>query len=235
MQLAYKINKLFSGQAMKSAGEAFHRTLHPIAVDAVMKEIDTDGLQRITAKYAVPGELTHWPKYVDARRWLRLNVRRAQDLRLNIRRFPLQILDLGSGGGYFLLVARYLGHSGLGLDIDDPPMYEDMFQVFGLERVIWRIEAFQELPELNKRFDLVTGFSICFNGHKTKDLWTPKEWGFLLNDLKSRFLKPNGEIFLGMNPEPGDVYYTPELKAFFLHHGAQIDRAKVWFKTIERI
>ena len=235
MRLAHKINKLFSGQALKSAGEAFHRALHPIAIDTVMKEIDTDGLQRITAKYAVPGELTHWPKYVDARRWLRLNIRRAQDLRLNIRRFPLQILDLGSGGGYFLLVARYLGHSGLGLDIEDPPMYEDMFRVFGLERVTWRIEAFQELPELNKRFDLVTAFSICFNGHKTKDLWTPKEWGFLLNDLKRRFLKPAGEIFLGMNPEPGDVYYTPELKAFFLRHGAQIDQAKIWFKTIERI
>jgi len=25
------------------------------------------------------------------------------------------------------------------------------------------------------------------------------------------------------------------LKAFFLRHGAQIDRAKVWFKTIKRI
>jgi SAM-dependent methyltransferase len=235
MQLAYKINKLFSGQAMKSAGEAFHRALHPIAVEEVMKGIDTDGLDRIKTKYGVLGELTHWPKYVDARRWLRLNIRRAQDLRLNIRRFPLRILDLGSGGGYFLIVARYLGHSGLGLDIDDPPMYEDMFEVFGLKRVVWRIEAFEPLPELNERFDLVTAFSICFNGHKTKALWTSKEWEFLLNDLKRRFVKPHGEIFLGMNPEPGNVYYTPELKAFFLERGAQVDRAKVWFKRIDWI
>lgn len=235
MQLAHKINKLFSGQAMKSAGEAFHRALHPITVDQVIKGIDSGGLERIKAKYAVPGEQTHWPKYVDAKRWLSLNIRRAQDLRLNIRRSPLRILDLGSGGGYFLIVARYLGHSGIGLDIDDPPMYEDMFEVFGLKRVVWRIEAFEPLPELNERFDLVTAFSICFNGHKTEGLWTSKEWEFLLKDLKRRFLRPRGEIFLGMNPEPGNIYYTPELKAFFLQRGAQIDRAKVWFKTIDRI
>ena len=38
-----------------------------------------------------------------------------------------------------------------------------------------------------------------------------------------------------MNPEPGGVYYTPGLREFFVSKGAKIDRAKVWFKRLDRI
>jgi SAM-dependent methyltransferase len=235
MRAAHKIGKLFSGAALKSARDAVHRQLHPIAVNDILRQIDAVGFEKIRQRYGVPGEQTHWPKYLDARRWLSLNIRRAHDLRLAARNSRLNIFDLGSGGGYFLLVARHLGHSGLGLDIDDPAMFGDLFDLFGLQRVIWRIQPFQPLPETAQRFDLITAFSICFNGHKSGTLWMRKEWAFFLNDLKTRFLKPQGEIFLGLNPESHGVFYTPALKKFFLDSGAEVERAKVWFKSLEKI
>lgn len=235
MDLRHRLSKLFDGTALQSFRNATYRRLHPIRVEELLAGVDQAALTRIREKYSVPGELTHWPKYVDAPRWLRLNTRRAQELRLNTRRQPLRILDLGSGGGYFLLVSRFLGHSGVGLDIDDPPMYGEMFEAFGLSRVIWTIKAFEPLPDLGERFDLVTAFSICFNEHKRPGVWGPEPWRFLLQDLKRRFLKPSGEIFLGLNPEPDGTFYTPGLREFFLARGAKIDRSKVWFKTIDRI
>ena len=153
-------------------------------------------------------------------------------MKLTGRTRRLRILDLGSGAGYFLLVARHLGHSGMGLDIPDPPMYGELFELFGLKRAVWEIKAFQPLPDLGERFDLVTAFSICFNEHKRSDLWTAKEWAFFLDDLETRFLKAGGEIFLGMNPEEDGSFYTPNLRQFFIDRGAKVDRAKVWFTRV---
>jgi SAM-dependent methyltransferase len=230
MRVVHKLSKLVDGSAWVSATKAYYRWRHPLYPQQILSGIDRKGFERIRQKFAVPGEKTHWPKYVDAERWLRLNIRRAQELKLTSRTRPLRILDLGSGAGYFLLVARYLGHSGMGLDIPDPPMYGELFELFGLKRVVCEIKAFQALPDLGERFDLVTAFSICFNGHKRHDLWTSKEWAFFLNDLETRFLNPGGEIFLGMNPEEDGSFYTPALRQFFIDRGAKVDRSKVWFR-----
>ena len=235
MDLLHKLYKLVDGSALRSFKDSTYRRLYPIRVVDILAQIDQAALARIQEKYAVAGELTHWPKYVDAPRWLRLNVKRAQELRLKTRPRSLRILDLGSGGGYFLLVSRFLGHSGVGLDIDDPPMYGEMFEAFGLRRVIWAIKALEPLPDQGERFDLVTAFSICFNEHKQPSLWGPKQWDFLLQDLKSHFLQPCGEIFLGLNPEHNGNFYPPGLREFFLAKGAKIDREKVWFKKLDGI
>jgi SAM-dependent methyltransferase len=230
MNVTHKLTKLADGSALKSAGNAFDRWRQPINPEKVLEQIDQAGLDQIRVRHAVPGERTHWPKYLDAPRWTRLNIRRAQELRLKLRPKPLRILDLGSGAGYFLLVAKYLGHSGIGLDIADPEMYGEMFELFGFQRVIWEINAYQRLPDLGEKFDLVTAFSICFNGHKRPDLWGPKEWEFFLDDLHTHVLKPSGEIFLGMNPEEDGSFYDSKLKDFFRQRGARIDRSKIWFR-----
>ena len=232
MHVARKISKLTDGSAFASAANAWHRWRHPIDSEEILKSVDSAGLEQIREKYAVPGEKTHWPKYLDVRRFMPMNIRRAQALRLNLRRQPLRILDLGSGAGFFLLIARHLGHSGVGLDIADPPMYAEMFELLGFDRVVHEIKAYEALPDCGERFDLVTAFSICFNGHKRADLWTAKEWAFFLDDLSKRVLKPDGEVFLGMNPEYNGSFYTPGLRNYFIRRGARIDRDKVWFRPL---
>lgn len=229
MRLSRKIEKLTTGEAWSSAVDAYYRLSRSLTVGRLLKGLDPAEFQRLRAKYGVVGETIAWPKYVDEKRWLKLAIEQAQELRLDRRR-PSRILDLGSGAGYFLYVCKHLGHDGFGLDLDWPPLYFETFKLLGLRRVIWRIEPFEPLPGFTERFHLVTAFAICFNAHETENAWGPKQWGFFLDDLEKNVLEPGGEVFLSLNPEPYG-HYTPELRDFFLQRGARIDRQKVWLRA----
>jgi SAM-dependent methyltransferase len=228
MRWSEKAAKLLDPGAYRSARRGLSRLLHPLPVGRFLRHIDQAALSELAARHAselLPGQ--NWTKYFDARRWLKLNIRRAQDIGLDRARRPLRVLDVGSGAGYFLFVCRELGHSGIGLDVAEPVFYGKIFQQLGLERVVWRVEAREPLPETllaGGKFDLITAFSIAFNGHKSAHVWGPPEWDFLLNDLRDRFLIPGGRIYFDLNPEYDGTFMTPELRAFFLRRGAQIDR-----------
>ncbi|MGA8656573.1 MAG: class I SAM-dependent methyltransferase [Chthoniobacterales bacterium] len=229
MRLSRKIEKLTSGEAWCSAVDAYYRFSRSLTIAQLLKGLDPSEFRRLRAKYGVAGETKAWPKYVDERRWLKLAIEQAQELCLD-RRKPSRILDLGSGAGYFLYVCQHLGHDGLGLDLDWPPLYHETFKLLGLQRVIWHIDPFEPLPDLTKSFHLVTAFAICFNAHETDHVWGPQEWGFFLDDLEKNVLEPGGEVFLSFNPESYG-HYTSELREFFLDRGARIERQKVWLKA----
>jgi hypothetical protein len=88
------------------------------------------------------------------------------------------------------------------------------------------------LPDLGKKFDLITGHRVCFhritrtqNGEWLE--WTPADWEFFINDVRTRFLKPDGRVLLEFNPRPdGSSFFTKELRACFLSQGARIFRWK---------
>ncbi|MBV9127355.1 MAG: hypothetical protein JO117_04640 [Verrucomicrobia bacterium] len=237
MRLTDKLLRPLTPRGWRSLRLGLRRMLHPLDWRDVHRTIDPVELEKVAARHRVPGEERRWPKYVDAEKWLPLNARRAQDLGLNrvpAAKRPLRVLDLGSGAGYFLLVCRHLGHTGVGLDTDDIPLYGEMFALLNLPREIARIEKFQPLPAaalLNKnggqRFDLVTAFSIAFNGHKSPALWSTREWDFFLHDLKTHLLAPGGRVYLDLNPEHDGSFYTPELLAWFRARGGDIDRSKI--------
>jgi SAM-dependent methyltransferase len=152
----------------------------------------------------------------------------AQDLKLH-RCGPKSVLDLGCGGGFFLFVLQQLGHSCLGVDIDEFPLFTRLLELFHVERRVWTIRPFEPLPDLGRKFDLVTAFSIDFNRISKQDWWWgPSEWAFFLDDLK-RHLRPGGRIFLGLNPGKNKQFYTPELLEFFLSRGASVERENVLF------
>src|SRR5947208_3454046 len=130
--------------------------------------------------------------------------------------------------GYFLYIAQLLGHEGLGLDLDELPMFGDLTRLLGVRRVIWEIKAFDPLPDVLEEFDLITAFLICFNRHKQVDVWGVPEWEFFLDDL-AKHLTPRGRVWLELNQEYDGTFYTPELKEFFQKRGAKIDRHKVSF------
>ena len=229
MRLTDKIAKVTDPAAYRSMWRGLQRALHPLPISRFLRRVDQPAMAALAAKHGSalqPGQ--NWTKYFAAKRWLTLNIRRAQDIRLDrTQKRSLRVLDLGSGAGYFLFVARELGHTGIGLDVPEPAFYGDIFRQFGLERVESRIEARQPLPEAllaGGKFDLVTAFSIAFNGHKSPALWGPAEWDFLLNDLRDRFLVPGGRIYFDLNPEYDGTFMTPELHEFFLRRGAIIDR-----------
>src|SRR3977135_2598853 len=174
VQFRRKLKKLITGEAFKSARRHLRspragRFL--LESDRVMQTIDREEFEHIRKTYAVddPGE--DWPKYLDLDRWIDINIRRVRRLDLDFGP-PKRILDLGCGAGYFAYIAQLLGHSVMGLEVSplalfsDVPLFTDMTQLFGSQRAIWRIEPFVPLPDLKRKFDLITAFMICFNNHK---------------------------------------------------------------------
>ena len=226
MRFSHKVSKLAHPLTYRRAWRRVERFLHPLPLGPLHAKIDQARLAALQARYAASTE--HYAKYADVKRWLRLNIVRAQDLKLH-RCSQQSVLDLGCGGGFFLFILRQLGHSSLGLDIDAFPLFTELLDLFQVERRVWTIRPCEPLPDLGRKFDLITAFSIDFNRESKRDWWWgPAEWAFFLDDLK-RHLNPGGRIFLGLNPRNDGKYYSPELREFFLSRGASVERENISF------
>lgn len=226
MRLVEKVGKLTNGKAFVSAGRhLFVRHRGELDTQTLIETIDPDAFESIRRSNPRDLSSSGWPKYLDLPKWMDKNLRRIRALGLDSGSTK-SILDIGCGAGYFLFIAKYLGHDVLGLDIDEVPMFGQMVSLFGVKRMIWRVRPFVELPKLRKTFDLITAFMICFNGHKTQELWGVEEWKFFLDDL-SKHLSPRGRVCLSFNREGDGSYYSPELGQFFVERGAEIEGQRV--------
>ena len=236
MRFTQKLQKLFDPRLLRSmkqhTGRVFltRRLVFRITPEKIIASIDREKFEAIRDRHAVDDPGKSWPKYLDLQQWIKVNLRRVRQLELDYGR-RRSILDIGSGAGYFLYICKWLGHDATGLDIDEVPMYPEMTRMLGLKRIVWRIEAFKPLPASVGRYDLITAFMICFNNHNRPDVWTKAEWAFFLDDI-SRHLNPGGKLWLELNPEPGHVFYTPELKNYFESRGAEIEEHRVLFNSM---
>jgi cyclopropane fatty-acyl-phospholipid synthase-like methyltransferase len=195
-------------------------------IEPFLAKIDNQRLREIQRRHARSSE--RYAKYADVEHWLKINLPRVQDLKLD-RSPPKQILDLGCGGGFFLFLAKQSGHKCLGLDVGDFPLSNELIEVFGLERVTCKIRAFQPLPEFGRKFDLITGFSAAFNRSEDESRgWNPEEWKFFLEDL-DRHLNPGGKILLEINSGKDKRYFPAEVRDLFLKRGARVDGEQVFF------
>jgi SAM-dependent methyltransferase len=192
----------------------------------LLARIDMERLREIQQRHATS---THrYSKYADVERWLKINLARVEDLGLD-HSSPKEILDLGCGAGFFLFAAKHFGHSGIGLDVDDFPLSNELVDLLQVERKVWRIRAFEPLPDLGGRFDLITGFSTAFNRNEDESRgWDVSEWTFLLDDLDRR-LKPNGKIFFEINSGKTKKYFPAEVRDLFLQRGANVQGENVLF------
>lgn len=234
MRLAEKFEKLTSSKGLKSAlrnsREALLRRRPGLRLDVatLVATIDAPRFNEIRQRHVIENPGQAWPKYLNLPLWMKENLRRVRELKLELG-FRKRILDLGCGAGYFLHICQLLGHDAIGLDINEVSMFAEMMMMLGLTRVIWRIEPFVPLPQFERKFDLITAFMICFNGHKTPELWGPKEWTYFLDDLGTR-LRPGGRICLGFNHEEDGSFYSEELRELFTSRGAEINGKRVLLK-----
>ena len=205
MRLLEKLERIGRAQALESTKRHLGRALLTrrlgvqLDPEHLIKTIDADRFEEIRRRYSIDDPGAAWPKYLNLSKWMTTNLRRVRELELDFG-FRKRILDLGCGAGYFLHICQWLGHDVVGLDIDEVPMYGEMTHMFGLNRVIWRVKPFVRLPQFERKFDVVTAFMICFNGHKSPGLWGVSEWRFFLDDLETH-LNPGGRICLGFNRE----------------------------------
>ena len=231
MRLSRKFQKLYSRDAAESLWENACRWTHPVNSRQILAGIDRTELEKLRERYPYRPNARKINAYEDAAYWIGVNVKRAQDLWLD-RSPPLQILDLGCGAGYFLYLCRLFGHDGLGFDTDEEPFFRGTIEFFKVRRVIGRIEPQTPLPDLGRKFDLVTGHRVCF--HRLTRArsgewleWTPADWEFFIKDIRTRFLKPEGRLLLEFNRrQDGSSFFTDELRAFFESQGARITRWK---------
>jgi hypothetical protein len=98
--------------------------------------------------------------------------------------------------------------------------------------VIWRIQPYVRLPKFRQKFDLITAFMICFNGHKSPKLWGADEWKFFLDDLNTH-LKPHGRVCLDFNREPDGSFYSPELARLFAERGGELNERTVLLPALK--
>ena len=234
VRLSRKIQKLFSPEIFPSFWENAARALHPVNSHRILATIDKDKLVRLREQYPRRPNARQINAYENADYWIGVNVKRVQDLWLDRTR-PLRILDLGCGPGYFLYVCRLFGHEGIGLDRDQEPIFRGLTEFFDVRRVISQIEREVPLPDLGEKFDLVTSHRVCFHrinraANDDWNEWTPADWRFFINDIRTRFLKPGGRLLLEFMPRPdGSSFFTPELRECFLSLGAHIFRSKALF------
>jgi SAM-dependent methyltransferase len=229
MRFSRKIQKLFSRDAFASASEHISRLTHPVDKSQILDDIDWLQFRDLRHKYPFRPGSPQINRFEDIVYWIDINVERAQDLWLD-RSPPLQILDLGSGAGYFLFVCKHFGHDVLGFDTDSEPLFGATTKLLDVPRVIGHIERRAPLPDLGRKVDLVTAHRICFHriGKVREGVeWSPADWEFFIHDIRSRFLEQNGRLLLDFNPRPdGSSFFTPDLREFFLSQGARIFRSK---------
>lgn len=178
-------------------------------------------------------------KYALARRELLRSILRAANLGLHESETgPLSILDIGCGAGYFLAVARRLGHSCEGVDMPEDALtplertvYAEMLDLLGVSSHVSRIQIrrHEPLPYEAERFDLITAFLVCFNRHNRDDEWSADEWQFFVNDAM-RCTRAGGRLhfFLNANPKryPELLYYDVPTLAYLRSVG-RVDGSRV--------
>jgi len=228
MKLSRKILKFTKPLTYRRGLRRAQRSIFRVPLRPMLAKIDEARVREIQQRYA--NSTAGYAKYANIEPWLRLNRERVQDLKLH-RSEPKRVLDLGCGGGFFLFIAKNLGHSVLGLDIEHVALFTELLELFRVPRVVWRISAFEPLPDLGQKFDWITAFSTNFYlYHPTKERWGTAEWDFFLGDL-SQHLAPGGKIFFGLNPLYSGDYYTPELRDLFISRGADVERERILFEN----
>ena len=227
MTFSQKISKVFGPDGGHSFAAGVRRLTYPLGWRQFMEPIDRGGLEKLRAELHTPGERVLPGKYLEVEEWMRTSVKRIRDLR--IRKAPprLRILDLGCGTGYFLHVAKCLGHDVLGLDLDVEPVFTGMLALLKIPRTVHAIHAYQPLPDLGVPFDLITAHMTCFNRHADSSHWGVEEWEYFVKDAESR-LSPTGRLQFDLNVLPDGRHMADDVREFFRSRGARIERRRIY-------
>jgi hypothetical protein len=189
-------------------------------------KIDLKEFERIKHRYFNADPDPGYSKYLDLDRHLAAAIDRCERAGVGTQT-KLAILDVGTGAGYFPFVCQNLGHTAGALDVPNHTFYSEMIQLLGVVCHPHRIRAFEPLPRLGRKYDLVTAFAICFNNHARDDLWGPREWDFFLCDLRDNVLARDGRALLELNQEPNGEFASRDLITLLSSWHATVNKGEL--------
>ena len=206
---------------------------------SVEESADVERIERLWTEMrpAFRKEPASAAKYADRRYWLLLNIHRAAQLGLQSGP-KLRIMDIGCGPGYFLAVARALGHEVQGVDAPDSfqtpeerRVYTELLGALHCSQDVspLLIERFVPLPFGEERYDLITAFWICFNRHRQPDSWGVDEWRFFVEDAL-QYLRPGGRLLLELNEDVntfGELRYYDQATLDYFRSLGSVDRQRI--------
>jgi len=228
MKISRKILKFTEPLTYRRGWRRAQRSIFRVPLEPMLAQIDPERARRNPA--VLWNSTAGYAKYANIEPWLRLNRERVQDLEpssLNAETCPRP----GVRRRILLFILKNLGHSVLGLDVERVPLFGELLELFGVERVVYKIDAFEPLPDFGQQFDWITAFSANFYlYHPAKKRWGTSEWDFFLRDLQHH-LAPGGKVFFGLNPSYNGDYYTPEIHDLFRSRGADVERERIFFEN----
>ena len=163
-------------------------------------------------------------KFLDIKTFVPIMLKRAHLLGLHESQ-PLDILDIGTGVGFFPVVAEYYGHRVVSFDRDGNQVFRDVTKWLGIDRRTWEISARVPLPSFDRRFNLITAFMVNFDRDRNEVAWPREDWEFFLRDLVENHLAPGGRIALLLNPHTRD---NKDVMDYFREQSTNVDRDSLW-------
>ena len=110
------------------------------------------------------------------------------------------VLDIGTGCGFLPYIFKKNGHSVSTVDLPKVPTdYDQSIKIFELQKDKFEIKKNTPFLKYDRKFDIITCTQICFNNHKTEDLWNSNDWRYFLRDLHENTLTKEGYVWLSFN------------------------------------
>lgn len=199
----------------------------------ILASVNKPKFDLVKEKYKDVAPAPGYSKYLDIEPWMRKNMWHVFILGLNKEKNK-NILDIGTGNAYFPFICKYYGHQVRTIDIWTDPMFNELVELLEVPRRDYEIKNFEPVAPFDIKFDMITGFMVCFNGHRTDKLWKSAEWEFFMSDMAQNHCNLGAEAYFQLNAElDTELNYTPELLEWFLKMGAEVDEDRVYFKSLD--
>ena len=219
---------------LKDPREFFWKQKAKKEAAALIQEPELAALQR-EAKELFPEGRTY-AKYTDFERYFAINLRRIY--RLGLPSFlpsgKKNLLDIGCGAGFFCLLCKRLGYDVTGMDLSGVAIFDYLIPRFHIPRIVHRIEPQQPLPLVERRFDYITAFAICFHELEKNGEWTGrwerKDWLFFLDDIAENYIAPGGRMYLFFNDWPHGDFNEVKSRIFPCRYNVRVGHKVLDFR-----
>lgn len=112
---------------------------------------------------------------------------------------PLDILDIGTGAGFFPFICKLYGHKAESCDDALPgSIYLEGYNLLNLEPITCIVEKNTSIGGVFKnKFDIITSFrsqlgtTIVVEGGDSEYVWSTEDWKFFFKDCSKHLLKSN--------------------------------------------